>query len=214
MAKTRLFMNRIIAIDGPVASGKGTLAKKLAKFYGLPYLNTGGLYRAIGLHLLRNSIGDSLDKDKILVLMDGADFSNLDNPDLYAEEVSAITSKIAVIPEVRKFLFNLQVDFANQDGGAVLDGRDIGTVICPGASYKFFIMASVEERARRRYRELLLRDKSIDYNEILSSLRERDRRDSERADSPLKRAEDAREVDTTSMGIDEVFSYVRSFIRF
>ncbi|MDR1495115.1 MAG: (d)CMP kinase [Rickettsiales bacterium] len=203
-------MNKIIAIDGPLASGKGTLAKRVAEFHGLPYLNTGGLYRAVALHLLRNSS----DERQVAALMGGADFSNLDDPDLYTEETGRLTSKVAAIPEVRKFLLNFQLDFAHQDGGAVLDGRDIGTVVCPEASHKFFITASVGERARRRHREMVLKGKNIDYNEILANLEERDKRDSERSASPLRKADDAIEVDTTDMSIEEVVARVLSLIKF
>jgi cytidylate kinase len=206
-------MNKIIAIDGPTASGKGTLAKRLAQFYGLPYLNTGALYRAVALHVLKNCPENLLEEGKVVELLPGVDFSDLENPELYSEEVSASTPKIAKIPELRKFLFNLQSNFANQAGGAVLDGRDIGTAICPQASYKFFITASVEERAKRRYQEVLAKGEVIDYNEILNSLKERDRRDSERVVSPLRKAEDALEIDTTAMGIEDVFNYVRSLIK-
>ncbi|MDR3078507.1 MAG: (d)CMP kinase [Rickettsiales bacterium] len=206
--------NRIVAIDGPVASGKGTLAKRVASFHSLPYLNTGALYRAVALHLLKISLGEPAGEGEVLAVLGDVDLSDLDNPDLYREEVSRLTSKIAVIPGVRQFLFGFQVDFAHQDGGAVLDGRDIGTVICPEADYKFFITASVEERARRRHREMLLKDKNIDYNEILTNLIERDKRDSGRSTSPLRKAEDAVEVDTTNMGIEEVADYVLSLIKF
>ncbi|MDR1425648.1 MAG: (d)CMP kinase [Rickettsiales bacterium] len=208
-------MNKIIVIDGPVAAGKGTLAKKIAAFFGMPYLNTGALYRAVGLYMLKNCTAEDItDEDKVLSMARMIDFSNLDNPDLYLEEVGAIASKVAAGQKLRSFLAKMQVDFAHQDGGAVLDGRDIGTVICPEASYKFFVTASVEERAKRRYKEMILKNESVDYNEILSSIKERDKRDSERAKSPLKKAEDAIEIDTTNMGIDEVFAHVLSFIKF
>ncbi|MDR2777957.1 MAG: (d)CMP kinase [Rickettsiales bacterium] len=207
-------MNKIIAIDGTTASGKGTLAKKIASFYKLPYLNTGGLYRAIALYLADNPSIDLSDSNAIIGILAKVDFSDLENPELYNENISAMTSKIAIVPEVRKFLFSFQESFANQEGGAVLDGRDIGTVVCPHASFKFFITASVEERAKRRHREMLAKGKDIDYKEVLANLVERDRRDSERALAPLKKADDAVEVDTTDMGIDEVFPYVLSFIKF
>ncbi|GHU28469.1 cytidylate kinase [Bacilli bacterium] len=209
-------MNRIIAIDGPTASGKGTLAKGVAKFYNLPYLNTGALYRAIALHLLENSLENFTDENEVVEAAPNADFSDLDSPRLYTEEVSSLTSKIAVIPGVRKFLYDFQVNFANQEGGTVLDGRDIGTVICPHASYKFFVTATVEKRAERRYRQRqrLSKDKNVDYNEILNNLIERDRRDSGRAEAPLKKADDAIEIDTTDMGVAETVDYVLSLIKF
>jgi cytidylate kinase len=207
-------MNKIIAIDGSLASGKSTVAKKVAKFYNIPHLNTGGLYRAVALYMADNSLANFSDKSQVVDILEKVDFSDLNNPRLYDEDIGELTSQIAVIPEVRKFLFSFQDRFANQDGGAVLDGRDIGTVVCPHASFKFFITASVEERARRRHREMLAKGKSIDYNEILNNLMLRDRRDSERAVSPLKKADDAIEIDTTKMNVDEVFSYLLSFITF
>jgi cytidylate kinase len=190
------------------------LAKKIAKHFGLPYLNTGGLYRAVGLRALENDLIDFVDEKQIIAILGKVDFSDLDKPELYNEAVSVMASKVAAIVEVRNFLFSFQDRFANQEGGAVLDGRDIGTVVCPHASFKFFITASVEERARRRYREMLAKGKNIDYNEILTNLAERDKRDSERAASPMKKADDAIEVDTTEMDVNEVFSYVLPFIKF
>lgn len=207
-------MNRIIAIDGSTASGKGTLAKKISKHFNLPYLNTGGLYRAIAMFLIENKQINLISENKIADILKNVDFSNLDNPNLYIEDVGTIASKIAPILEVRRFLFDFQVEFANQPGGAVLDGRDIGTVICPNASYKFFIIADPTERAYRRYNEMLRKGQKVDYNEILNKILERDRSDMERNSSPLKKAEDAIEVDTTSMDVNEVFDYVLSFIRF
>lgn len=207
-------MNRIIAIDGSTASGKGTLAKKISKHFNLPYLNTGGLYRAIAMFLIENKQINLISENKIADILKNVDFSNLDNPNLYIEDVGTIASKIAPILEVRRFLFDFQVEFANQPGGAVLDGRDIGTVICPNASYKFFIIADPTERAYRRYNEMLRKGQKVDYNEILNKILERDRSDMERSSSPLKKAEDAIEVDTTSMDVNEVFDYVLSFIKF
>ena len=207
-------MNKIIAIDGPTASGKGTLAKKLAKHFGLPYLNTGGLYRSVALKMMRDGNPNFSDKNEVIDILKYIDFSDLENPDLYTEDVGNVASKISVIQEVRDFLFQYQRDFAYQMGGSVLDGRDIGTVICPDASFKFFIVADVEERAKRRYKEMLEKGFKVDYNEILSKLLARDKSDRERASSPLKKADDAIEVDTTKMNKDQVFEYVLSFIKF
>lgn len=205
-------MNKIIAIDGPTASGKGTLAKKLAKHFNLPYLNTGGLYRAVALFMVNNGL-DYNDKNEVISILEKVDFSDLNNPELYVEEIGAVAGKVAPIEEVRQFLLKFQKDFAYQDGGAVLDGRDIGTIICPDAKYKFYITASVEERARRRYEEMKNLKKNVDYKEILNKLQERDKRDTERVNSPLKKADDAIEVDTTDLNIDEVFEKVLSFIK-
>ncbi len=207
-------MNKIIAIDGPTASGKGTLAKKISQHFNLPYLNTGGLYRAVALKIIKDNNADFKDKSEVIKILGLVDFSNLDNPELYLEDVGTVASKVSVIQEVRDFLFKYQYDFAHQDGGAVLDGRDIGTVICPDASFKFFIEASVEERAKRRYEEMINKGSKVDYNEILTKLINRDKSDRERVNSPLKKADSAIEVDTTNMSIDEVFKYTLSFIKF
>lgn len=207
-------MNKIIAIDGPTASGKGTLAKKLAKHFNLPYLNTGGLYRSVALKMMQDGKFSFSDKNEVINILKYVDFSDLENPDLYTENVGNVASKVSVIQEVRDFLFQYQHDFAYQVGGSVLDGRDIGTVICPDASFKFFIVADVEERARRRHKEMLEKGFKVDYNEILSKLLARDKSDKERTNSPLKKADGAIEVDTTKMDKDQVFEYVLSFIKF
>jgi cytidylate kinase len=210
--RNSFIVNKIIAIDGPVASGKGTIAKKLAAFYNLPYMNTGGLYRAIGLYLLKNSLKDFTPTilEKLLPLID---FSNLDNPDLYTEDVGNITAQISPLLVVRNYLLLQQRNFAHREGGSILDGRDIGTVICPEAAYKFFITADVDVRARRRYREMIAKGLSVDYNEILTRLQERDTKDKTRSLSPLEKAEDAVEIDTTHLTVEEVFKKVSSLIR-
>jgi cytidylate kinase len=204
-------VEKVIAIDGTSASGKGTLAKKLAKKFGLPYLNTGGLYRAIALFLYKNNL-DYNNKEVVLANMNKADFGDLDNPELFDETVGGITSKIAVIPELRNFLFDLQVNFSKQEGGAILDGRDIGTVICPNAKYKFFVVADAEVRATRRYREMLGKGINADYNDILEKIKQRDKNDFERAVAPLRKASDAVEVDTSNLTPKEVLDYVLKFI--
>ncbi len=200
-------MNRIIAIDGPTASGKGTLAKKIANYLHLPYLNTGGLYRTIALYMINNNL-DYNKKEEVINILDKVDFNDLENPNLYVEEVGSVAGKIAVINEVRQFLFEFQKNFAYQDSGAVLDGRDIGTVICPDAKYKFYVTASLEERAKRRFEEMKLKNKNVSFDEIFTVLKDRDERDTKRANSPLKKAEDA-----TNMNKDEVFKYVLSMIK-
>lgn len=200
-------MNRIIAIDGPTASGKGTLAKKIAKHFNLPYLNTGGLYRSIGLFLFKNNI-DDYSKETVVSLLNRVDFSDLDNEELYVENIGAIASKIAAIPEVRQYLFDMQRKFALQPSGAVLDGRDIGTVICPEASFKFYVTASVEERANRRFKEMVSKGKDVSYETILNKLVERDKSDRSRKNAPLQKADDAIEIDTTNMSKEEAFEFV------
>lgn len=205
-------MNKIIAIDGPTASGKGTLAKKIAEHFNLPYLNTGGLYRAIALYIVDNNLNYN-NKEEVINILNKVDFSNLENPNLYVEEIGGIAGKIASINEVRQFLLKFQRDFAYQDGGTVLDGRDIGTVICPDAKYKFYITASLEERAKRRFEEMKSKKKNTNFDEILNALKDRDERDLKRTNSPLKKADDAIEIDTTEMDRDKVFEYVISLIK-
>jgi cytidylate kinase len=205
-------MNKIIAIDGPTASGKGTLAKRLSKHFNLPYLNTGGLYRAIALYLVKNGLSDSIEENKVIGILNEVSFDNLNNLELYYEEIGYVASKISPIPEVRKFLFNYQKDFAYQEGGAVLDGRDIGTVICPDARYKFYVTATAEERANRRFKEMISKGKDVKYEDILSNIIERDRSDTERVNSPLRKSDDAIEIDTTNMTKSEAFNYAKSFI--
>lgn len=205
-------MNKIIAIDGPTASGKGTIAKKIAKYFNIPYLNTGGLYRSVALYLYKNDLVDFTDEDDVVNILDKVDFLNLDNEELYTENIGVIASKVAVIQRVRDFLFDFQRQFALQKGGAVLDGRDIGTVICPEASFKFYITAMTEERARRRYLEMKSKGKEASYETILQQLIERDKKDIERENSPLKKADGAIEVDTTNLDKEETFEVVLKYI--
>ena len=203
-------MSLVIAVDGPTASGKGTVAKKIATYLNIPYLNTGGLYRAVALYLVKNNITD-YSKNKVISILNNVDFNDLDNPELYVENIGYIASKIAPIQEVRDYLLKFQRDFAKK--GGVLDGRDIGTVICPNADYKFYINATVEERARRRYKEMVEKGKDVKYEDILEKLKERDRNDMERKNAPLKKADDAIEIDTTNMNKEEVFNKVISFLK-
>lgn len=203
-------MSLVIAVDGPTASGKGTVAKKIANYLNIPYLNTGGLYRAVALYLVKNNITD-YSKNKVISILNNVDFTDLDNPELYVENIGLIASKIAPIQEVRDYLLKFQKDFAKK--GGVLDGRDIGTVICPDADYKFYINATVEERARRRYKEMVENGKDVKYEDILEKLKERDKNDMERKNAPLKKADDAIEIDTTNMNKEEVFNKVISFLK-
>ncbi|MBO4956258.1 MAG: (d)CMP kinase [Rickettsiales bacterium] len=205
-------MNKIVAIDGPTASGKGTLAKKIASHFSLPYLNTGGLYRSVALYLYKNNLVDFIDENEVINILDKVDFSDLENEELYTENIGFIASKVAPIQEVRKFLFDFQRNFALQPSGAVLDGRDIGTVICPEARFKFYVTASVEERARRRFKEMQSKGKDTTYETILQQLVDRDKQDSQRKNSPLKMAEDAIEIDTTNLNKDEAFGEVLKYI--
>lgn len=203
----------VIAVDGFSAAGKGSLCMLLAKTLNLPYLNTGALYRAIGLELKKLNFTEFEDVQKILEIIKNIDFTKLDNPELFTEEVGGWASKIAKIQEVRNFLLKLQKDFCDLDGGVILDGRDIGTTICPDAEYKFFITATVEERANRRYKEMIEKGIDADYDSILQKLKERDFNDMNRSNSPLKKANDAIEIDTSNMTKEEVLNYVLDFIK-
>lgn len=204
--------NKVITVDGFSASGKGSLCISLSKILKLPYLNTGALYRAIGLKLKQLDFHDFDNVTKILEITNSIDFSKLDNPELFTEEIGALASKVAIIPEVREFLLNLQKDFCNNTNGAILDGRDVGTTICPDAKYKFFITASAEERAKRRYKEMMTKGIETTHNEILTKIKDRDYNDLNRKTSPLKKATDAIEIDTTNLSKEEVLNTVLKFI--
>ncbi len=201
----------LIAIDGPAASGKGTLARRLADYYHLPHLDTGLTYRAVGWDLIR--AGTSLD-DEAAAIEAGrrVDLSNLDKHALSAHGVGEAASRVAVIPELRRILVDKQRAFAHQPGGAVLDGRDIGTVVCPDADVKLYIVASPEVRAQRRLRDIEARGGTADVADILADIRRRDERDMGRADSPLKPAADAHLLDTSDMSIEAAFRAARAIV--
>src|SRR5690348_10597800 len=190
----------VIAVDGPAASGKGTIARALAKHFALPFMDTGLLYRAVALNLWRWG-GDPADEFEALRAGDDLGFDP-DDPELRSEPVSAIASRISVYPSVRSALLERQQDFARQDGGAVLDGRDIGTVIAPDADVKLFVTASPEVRAERRMRELGRRGMHAHYNDVLADIRARDERDSTREVAPLVPAADAILLDTSTLDVD------------
>lgn len=198
----------IIAIDGPAAAGKGTLAKKLAKELNCAYLDTGSLYRTVGLMMLEGG-HDPADSEVAGKLSASLDTSLFDSPKLRDEATASAASKVASMPEVRSNLLEFQRNFAKNPPvglvGSVLDGRDIGTVICPDADIKLFVTASAEERARRRTAEIERRGEAADYETILADVRARDARDMGRKDAPLKPAEDAHLLDTTELDIDAVF---------
>jgi cytidylate kinase len=194
----------IIAIDGPAASGKGTLGKKLAAHYGLRHLDTGLLYRAVAKALL--DAGHSpRQQARAVAAADALDPTQFDELALKSQVVGEAASLVSAIPEVRMALLALQRNFAKRPPGAVLDGRDIGTVICPNADVKIFVTATPEARASRRYAELKARGEGISEAEVLADIRQRDERDSSRAVAPLKRATDAHLLDTTSLDIDGAF---------
>lgn len=205
-----------IAVDGPAASGKGTLARKVAEGLGLAYLDTGKLYRAIGYQMLHSpaDISDnSTFTSEAIHYAKTLDVTETENEHLYDEGVGNMASQVSVIPEVREALLSFQKDFFNHLQGAVLDGRDIGTVICPDADFKFFITATIETRAQRRFKQLQKEDKNVIYENVLQDLQRRDKRDSERKVAPLMPADDAICIDTTSMAADEVLREVLSYIR-
>ena len=195
----------LIAIDGPAASGKGTIAKALAAHFGLPHLDTGLLYRAVGVKADR--LG--LPPEEVAAGLQPAD---LLGPDLRTDVAGQLASKVAVLTQVRDNLLNFQKKFASQDSGAVLDGRDVGTVICPGAPVKLFVTASAEARADRRYQELRGRGVDTIRPRVLAEMAERDRRDSERAAAPLMAAPDAFLLDTSDMDADAAFAAALAFI--
>src|SRR4051795_3016223 len=191
----------VIAVDGPAASGKGTIARALAGHYGLPHMDTGLLYRAVALNLWRWG-GDPGNEFEALRACDHLGFDPSDE-ELRSEPVSKIASSISAYPAVRAALLQRQQDFARQPAGAVLDGRDIGTVIAPDADVKLFVTASPEVRAQRRMRELLERGMHAHYEDVLADIRARDERDTHRAVAPLCRAGDALLLDTSALDIDQ-----------
>jgi cytidylate kinase len=191
----------VIAVDGPAASGKGTIARALARHYGLPHMDTGLLYRAVALKLWRWG-GDPASEFEALRACDHLGFDPTDE-ELRSEPVSRIASAISAYPAVRAALLERQQQFAAQPGGAVLDGRDIGTVIAPRAGVKLFVTASPEVRAQRRVRELLERGMPTHYEDVLADIRARDERDTNRAVAPLKQAEDAVLLDTSELDVDQ-----------
>ena len=209
-------MSIAIAIDGPAGAGKSTIAKEAAKELGFIYVDTGALYRSIGLHACRSKV-DKDDREKIIALLDGLDvrlsFNDkgeqivlLNGEDVSSlirtPEISMYASAVSAIPEVRAFLLDLQRNMAKTNN-VIMDGRDIGTVILPDAKVKIFLSASAEDRARRRYEELIEKGENVTYEEVLKDAKERDYNDSHRAAAPLKPAEDAIMVDTTGQTKDE-----------
>ena len=186
----------IIAVDGPAAAGKGTIARALAKHFGYHFLDTGALYRMVGLAAIRAG-GEPITTPAAIAAALSLDPSSFTDAELRTEKVGAAASIVAVIPEVRAALLDFQRSFARKPPGAVLDGRDIGTVVCPDAHAKLFVTASAEVRARRRQKEL----GSADYEAVLVDIKARDERDSKRATAPLVAATDAVVLDTSEMDI-------------
>jgi cytidylate kinase len=195
----------IIAIDGPAASGKGTLARRLAAHYGLPHLDTGLLYRAVAHAALLRGLALT-DPDPVADLAERLDIRTLDDPALRGRDMGEAASVVAAHPKVRKALIDLQRRFAYRPGGAVLDGRDIGTVIAPGATVKIFVTATPEARAGRRHRELAQRGETAAFADVLADIRRRDARDSGRTDAPLRVADDGIELNTTDLDVEGAFA--------
>ncbi|HOB15054.1 MAG TPA: d(CMP) kinase [Novosphingobium sp.] len=194
----------IIAVDGPTASGKGTIAKALAAHFGLPHLDTGLLYRAVGRQCALNH-GNADDPGDALMACDFPD-SLLADPELRSEASGGLASRVSVHPAVRQALYERQRTFATQPGGAVLDGRDIGTVIAPEAEVKLFVVASVPARAERRFKEMQAQGRAVSLAEIAADLEQRDQRDRTRAEAPLVAAPDAVLLDTSDLGRDEAIA--------
>ncbi len=201
----------IIAVDGPAASGKGTLARRLAHHFGLKHLDTGGLYRAVAVRVLRQGAGPSDETAGERAAQD-LEERDLDAPNLRAEEVGQAASIVSAHPAVRSALLVYQRKFAATPPGAVLDGRDIGTVVCPEANAKIYLDASIDARAKRRVKELRLRGVESIESRVLQEMLDRDARDSGRAVAPLRAADDALKIDTTDLSPDEVFDRALSYI--
>ena len=200
--------NTVIAIDGPAASGKGTISKAISEKLKFNYLDTGKLYRAIGAKYLEGY--------PPIAAAQSLDVKDLEKYDLQKQEIAQAASEIALIPEVRAALLEFQRNFSQKMPGAVLDGRDIGTIVCPDAKIKIFLTASLEARAKRRYVELYKHDQKIDFKTILEQIRERDERDQTRSSSPMVAASDAKIFDTSELSIkeavDEVYFYIQTKI--
>jgi len=210
---------QVIAVDGPAASGKGTLARRLARHFGFAYLDTGLLYRAVGLRLLRAGL-EPKNEAAAIAAAGAVTPAELADPALRSEAAGEAASAVARIPGVRQALLDLQRRFAaapTDEGGrpakgAVIDGRDIGTVICPDAPVKLFVNASLETRAKRRHKELLDRGEAIIYARVLEDMERRDQQDRSRSVAPLAKAPDAFEIDTTKLDADGAFAAALGFI--
>lgn len=191
----------IIAIDGTVASGKGTIAKRLAAHLSLPHLDTGALYRLTGRGALKAGVSIE-DEEAVAILVPQLDLTDTGNPELRTGEIGQAASMVAALPKVRAALLEAQRAFAQQPGGAILDGRDIGTVVCPEADVKLWVEAKLETRARRRHKELVEKGEALTLAEMIAQLKERDARDRDRTTAPMRKAADAVLIDTTDLTID------------
>lgn len=195
-----------VAIDGPAAAGKGTLSKALASRFGFAHLDTGLLYRATGRKVLETGLSPA---EAARAVEPG----DLERHGLRTQAVAELASQVATIPEVRTALVAFQREFARRMGGAVLDGRDIGTVICPDAEVKLFVTADAEIRARRRFDELQTSGQIVDFEDVLDEVKKRDARDMDRADAPMRAADDAAIIDTSDMSIDEALAAAEAIVR-
>jgi cytidylate kinase len=204
-------MGFMIAVDGPAASGKGTIANRLGAHYGYPVLDSGLLYRGVGVRLAQSG-GDLDDVVAATVAAKALQPSELEHPELRTRAAGELASRVAIHPPVRLALREFQQRFAAQEPGAVIDGRDIGTVIAPRAPAKLYIAASAEVRADRRWRQLVGQGESVTYEEILADILRRDERDGGRADSPMTQAPDAVLLDTSEMTIDQAFDAARRIV--
>lgn len=206
---------RVIAVDGPSAAGKGTLARRLARHLGYAFLDTGLLYRAVGTKVLRAG-ADPTDKKAAVKAAKSLIAHDLEDPDLRSDEAAEAASVVAAMPEVRRALVEFQRAFAARPpegaAGAIIDGRDIGTVVLPRAECKLFLTASVEIRAQRRLKELRERGITRIYSRVLKDMKDRDARDSQRDVAPLRKADDAFLIDSTELDADEVFAAALNFI--
>ena len=201
----------IIAIDGTLASGKGTIARRLSAWYGLAHMDTGRLYRATGVAALNKNV-DFDDPDALADVARTLDLNDYSEEELRTAEAGQAASKVAAVPDVRAALLELQRAFANQAGGAVLDGRDIGTGVCPEADVKLWVDASVEVRATRRWKELTEKGETLALQEMIAQLKERDDRDKNRADAPMIAAADSVLIDTTHLTIDAAVDKARAAV--
>lgn len=200
-----------IAIDGPAAAGKGTLSRRIAEEYGFHHLDTGLTYRATAKALLDRGL--ALDDESVAAeVARNLDLTGLDRSVLSAHAIGEAASKIAVMPSVRKALVEAQRQFAQKEPGTVLDGRDIGTVVCPYAMVKLYVTASADVRARRRYDEIIANGGEADFDAVFEDVRRRDERDMGRADSPLRPADNAHLLDTSEMSIEAAFSAAKAII--
>ncbi len=201
----------IIAIDGTLASGKGTIAKRLSAWYGLAHMDTGRLYRATGVAAIKKSV-DFDDHQALAAVARTLDLNDFEEAELRTGDAGQAASKVAAVPEVRAALLELQRNFARQPKGAVLDGRDIGTVVCPDADVKLWVDADLEVRAERRWRELQEKGDTLSLEDMIAQLKERDARDKNRADAPMIAAADSVLIDTTHLTIDAAVDKARAAV--